>query len=160
MKKLLFIPLLFSLFLTLTSCNDESEAVIPAVSEIDADMRGDWTNTSIERIYYSDSGEIMYGDTVERAANFHFNGQKMTVTLPGSSNKDVWNYSFPDPNDSTFIRLQRDTATTEYIVKSLTGDEMIWVEEINWAGFPEEVPDSEKTTSRKGVYTWMFTRKK
>lgn len=123
-------------------------------------MRGDWTNTAVERIYYSTSGEVMYADTSERAANFHFNGQKMTVTLPGSSDKDVWTYTFPDPNDSTYIRLQRDAETNDYIITSLNGDEMVWVDELDWAGFPEEAPDQEKTTSRRGVYTWKFVRKK
>ncbi|SFH07848.1 hypothetical protein [Pontibacter chinhatensis] len=158
MRKLLFIPLCLSLFLT--SCNDDEETVIPVVSELDADMRGDWTNTAVERIYYSTSGDVMYADTSKRQANFHFDGQKMTVTLPGGSDKDVWNYSFPDPNDSTYIRLQRDAETNDYIVTSLSGDEMVWVDELDWAGFPEEAPDQEKTTSRRGVYTWKFVRKK
>ncbi|WP_266204950.1 hypothetical protein [Pontibacter kalidii] len=158
MKKLLFIPLCLSLFLA--SCNnDDDEAVIPAVSELDADMRGDWTNTSVERTYYSDAGTVMYADTSERQANFHFDGQKMTVTLQGSSNKDVWNYSFPDPNDSTYIQLQQGGETNDYVVTSMSDTEMVWVDEIDWAGFPEEVPDQEKTTSRKGVYVWKFVRK-
>lgn len=158
MKKLFFIPLCFSLLFT--SCNDDSETVIPAVSEIDASMRGDWTNTSVERVYYSDTDTIMFADTVARQASFHFDGQKMTVTLPGNSNKDVWTYSFPNPNDSTYIQLHRDTATTDYTVTTLTDSEMVWVDEVDWAGYPEEVPDQEKTTSRRGVYTWRFERKK
>ncbi|MFD2512259.1 hypothetical protein ACFSRY_00150 [Pontibacter locisalis] len=158
MKKLILIPLCFSLFFT--SCNDEeNEVVIPAVSEIDADMRGDWTNTSVKRIYYSDTDTIMFADSVERRANFSFNGQKMTVTLPGSSETDVWNYSFPKENDSTYIQLRQGSETTDYIITSLSDTEMIWVDEIDWAGFPEEVPDDQKTTSKKGVYTWKFERK-
>lgn len=115
MKKLICIPLCLSLFFT--SCNDEdSETVIPAVSEIDADMRGDWTNTSVKRIYYSDTDTVMYADSVKRQAYFNFNGQRMTVTLPGSSDKDVWTYSFPDKNDSTFIQLHQDTVDRKSVV--------------------------------------------
>ncbi|MCX2740905.1 hypothetical protein [Pontibacter anaerobius] len=159
MKKLLFIPLCFSLFFT--SCNDDdTEAVIPVVSEIDADMRGDWTNTSIKRVYYSDTDTVMYADSVARQAYFHFDGQKMTVTLPGSSEEDVWTYSFPDQNDSTHIQLHQDTVTTNYQVTSLSDTDMVWVEERAWAGYPEEVPDNEKTTSKRGVYTWKFVRGK
>ncbi|AKD04035.1 hypothetical protein POKO110462_12985 [Pontibacter korlensis] len=158
MKKLLVIPLCLSLFFT--SCNDnDSDAVIPAVSEIDADMRGDWTNTSVKRIYYSDTDTVMYADSVARQANFHFDGQRMTVTLPGSSNEDVWNYSFPDANDSTYIELSQGELTTKYNVTSMSDTAMVWVEERPWAGFPEEAPDEEKTTSKLGVYTWSFSRK-
>ncbi|TPE42957.1 hypothetical protein [Pontibacter mangrovi] len=159
MKKLLFIPLCFSLFFT--SCNnDDDETVIPVVSEIDADMRGDWTNTSIERVYYSDTDTVMYADTVERNANFYFDGQKMTVTLPGSSDKDVWNYSFPDGNDSTYIQLQQGSVTNDYKVTTMSDSVMVWVDELPWEGYPAEAPDAEKTTSKVGVYTWTFVRKK
>ncbi|MBC5991951.1 hypothetical protein [Pontibacter cellulosilyticus] len=159
MKKLIFIPLCFSLFFT--SCNDEdTEEVIPAVSTIDAEMRGDWTNTDIKRVYYSDRDTVMYEDSVKRQAYFNFNGQKMTVTLPGSSDQDVWNYSFPDKNDSTYIELKQNNVTTKYKVTTLSGDQMVWVEERPWAGFPEEVPDNQKTTSKVGVYTWKFVRGK
>ncbi|WP_299761650.1 hypothetical protein [uncultured Pontibacter sp.] len=159
MKKLILIPLCFSLLFT--ACNDdESEAVIPAVSQIDADMRGDWTNTSVKRVYYSDTDTVMFADSVARQAYFQFNGQRMTVTLPGSSEKDVWNYSFPDKNDSTYIQLKQDAETTNYKVTSLSDSAMVWVEERAWAGFPEEVPDEEKTTSKLGVYTWKFVRRK
>lgn len=158
MKKLLLIPLCLSLFFT--SCkDDESDAVIPVVSELDADMRGDWTNTAVERVYYSDTDTVMYSDVSKRQANFHFDGRKMTVTLPGSADKDVWTYTFPNPDDSTYIKLQRGNETTDYVVTSLSDTEMVWVDEIDWAGYPEEVPDQEKTTSRRGVYTWKFVRK-
>ncbi|WP_439882652.1 hypothetical protein ACSX1A_05665 [Pontibacter sp. MBLB2868] len=158
MKKFILIPLCFSLFFT--SCNDEdTETVTPPVSEIDADMRGEWTNTSVKRVYYSDTDTVMYADSVERRATFVFDGKKMTIMLPGSSSKDVWDYSFPNPNDSTYIELHQGSETTDYIIKSLSDTAMVWVDELDWAGYPEEVPDAQKTTSRKGVYTWKFERK-
>ncbi|MDX5437838.1 MAG: hypothetical protein LPK03_11620, partial [Pontibacter sp.] len=85
---------------------------------------------------------------------------KMIVTLPGSSEQDVWNYSFPNPNDSTYIQLKQDTVTTDYVVTAMSDSVMIWVDELAWAGYPEEVPDNQKTTSKVGVYTWKFERKK
>lgn len=159
MKKLLLIPLCFTLLFT--ACNDDdSEEVIPAVSEIDASMRGDWTNTDVKRVYYSDQDAVMYEDSVKRQAYFNFNGKKLTITLPGSSTEDVWNYSFPDKNDQTYIELTQNGVTTKYHVKSISETNMVWVEERPWAGFPEEVPDQQKTTSKKGVYTWKFVRGK
>ncbi|MFD2247513.1 hypothetical protein [Pontibacter ruber] len=159
MKKLLLIPLLFSLFLT--ACNKDEDAEIkPPVSKIDADMRGDWVNTSVERTYYSDQNEVMFADTSERRAFFNFDGQRMTVTLEGSSNKDVWNYSFPNKDDSTYIQLQQGNQTTDYKITALSDTAMIWVDELPWAGFPEEAPNEQKTTSKVGVYTWKFVRKK
>jgi hypothetical protein len=159
MKKLLLLPLCLSLFLT--SCSDdESEPMKPPVSEIDADMRGNWVNTSVKRVYYSDTNSVMYSDTSARNAYFNFDGQRMTVTLDGVSSKDVWNYSFPNKDDSTYIQLQQGNQTTDYVVTSLSDSVMIWVDELPWAGFPEEAPDAQKTTSKLGVYTWKFVRKK
>ncbi|GAB3812211.1 hypothetical protein [Pontibacter rugosus] len=159
MKKLLLIPLCFSLFFT--SCSDdEEEEVIPPVSVLDADMRGEWTNTSIKRTYYNFGDEVMYEDSVLRNANFRFDGKRMTVTLPGSAEKDVWNYEFPNNTDSTYIQLHQDTTSTDYTVTSISDTVMIWEDEIRWAGFPEDVPDDQKTTSRYGVYKWKFVRKK
>jgi hypothetical protein len=158
MKKLILIPLFLSLFLTACK-DDESEEFVPPVSKLDADMRGNWTNTAVERTYYSDAGTVMYADTSVRNANFHFDGQRMTVTLPNSSDKDVWNYSFPKKDDSTYIQLQQGSKTADYVIKSMSDTEMVWVDEIPWAGYPEEVPDSEKTTSKVGVYHWKFVKK-
>ncbi|PVY41325.1 hypothetical protein [Pontibacter virosus] len=158
MKKLLLLPLFFAL--VLTSCgDDEDEKLEPPVSEIDAKMRGDWTNTQIKRVYYSDQNEVMYTDSVQYQTTFSFNGKQLTVTAPGS-NPEVMNYSFPDPDDSTVIELQRGADRGKYTVSSISDSDMTWVEEKQYAGFPEEAPDNEKTTSQKGVYTWKFVRKR
>ncbi|MCP2044809.1 hypothetical protein [Pontibacter sp. HSC-36F09] len=157
MKKLFIIPILFALFLT--SCDkDKDEKLEPPVSEIDAKMRGDWTNTQIKRVYYSDQNEVMFTDSVQYQTVFSFNGKQLTVTAPGSQ-PEVMNYSFPDPNDSTIIELQRGSDRGKYTVSSISGSDMTWTEEKPYAGFPEEAPDAEKTTSQKGVYTWKFVRK-
>lgn len=160
MKKLIFIPLCLSLLFTAACNDDDGETVIPAVSEIDADMRGEWTNTSVKRVYYSINDTIMYADSSARQANFRFDGRRMTVTLPGSSDKDVWEYSFPNANDSTYIQLKQGATTTDYVITSMNDSVMIWVDEIQWAGYPEDVPDDQKTTSKVGVYTWKFERNK
>ena len=158
MKKLFLIPLLFAL--ALTSCNDDDdEKLDPPVSVIDAKMRGDWTNTQIKRVYYSDQNAVMFTDSVQYQTTFSFNGKQLTVTAPGNA-PEVMNYSFPNPNDSTVIELQRGSDKGQYKVASVSDSEMTWLEEKEYAGFPEDVPDSEKTTSRKGVYTWKFVRKK
>ena len=157
MKKLFLIPILFALFLT--SCDDEKdEKLDPPVSQTDAQMRGDWTNTMIKRVYYSMEDEVMFTDSVQYQTTFSFNGKQLTVTVPGGQ-PEVMNYSFPDPNDSTLIELQRGSDRGRYNVVSISGSQMTWVEEKAWAGFPEEAPEAEKTTSKKGVYTWRFTRK-
>lgn len=158
MKKLFIIPILFALFLT--SCDkDKDEKLEPPVSEIDAKMRGEWTNTMIKRVYYSIDDEVMYTDSVQYQTNFSFNGKQLTVTVPGGQ-PEVMNYSFPDPNDSTLIELQRGSDKGQYTVLSVSESGMTWIEEKAWAGFPEEAPEAEKTTSKKGVYTWRFVRKK
>ncbi|MBX0332455.1 hypothetical protein K3G39_04315 [Pontibacter sp. HSC-14F20] len=157
MKKLLLIPIFFALFLT--SCDDDKEENLePPVSEIDAKMRGDWTNTQIKRVYYSDQNEIMFTDSVQYQTTFSFDGKQLTVTAPGS-NPEVMNYSFPDPNDTTVIELQRGADKGQYTVATISNSEMTWIEEKPYAGFPEESPDDEKTTSQMGVYTWKFVRK-
>jgi hypothetical protein len=159
MKKLIFIPLCLSLFFT--SCkNDEGDAVIPVASELDADMRGEWTNTLVKRVYYSDRDTVMYADSSVRNATFYFDGKRMTVTLPGSATKDVWEYNFPDKDKGNYIMLKQGSQSNDYMINSVTDTEMIWVDELPWAGYPEEVPDNQKTTSKVGVYTWKFIRKK
>ncbi|MCC9168090.1 hypothetical protein [Pontibacter harenae] len=158
MKKLILIPLLATLFLA--SCKEENEETVPMpVSAIDADMRGDWTNTSVKRVYYGDGDRVMYSDSSIREAYFNFDGRRMTVTLPNSSERDVWEYSFPDANDSTYIQLKQGNVTTDYLIKTLSDTVMVWEDEEAWAGFPHNVPDDEKTTSRVGVYTWKFVRR-
>ena len=157
MKKLFFIPILFALFLT--SCDDDKdEQLDPPVSVIDAQMRGEWTNTMIKRAYYSMDDEVMFTDSVQYQTNFSFDGKRLTVTVPGGT-PEVMNYSFPDPSDSTIIELQRGSDRGQYSVKAISDSEMTWVEEKAWAGFPEEAAESEKTTSKLGVYTWRFVRK-
>lgn len=157
MKKLFLIPLFFALIFT--SCSeDDSETFEPPVSETDAKMRGDWTNTLIKRVYYSIDDEVMFTDSVQYQTAFKFDGKRVTVTVPGGE-PEVMNYSFPDPNDSTLIELQRGSDKGQYTVKSVSDSEMTWIEEKPWAGFPEDAPESEKTTSKLGVYTWKFVRK-
>ncbi|MBD1395621.1 hypothetical protein H9Q13_00450 [Pontibacter sp. JH31] len=159
MKKLFLIPIFFALILT--SCSDDdSETFEPPVSEIDAKMRGDWTNTLIKRVYYSINDEVMYTDSVQYQTTFSFDGKRMTVTVPGSTKPEVMSYRFPDPKDSTKIEIQQGSVTGQYTVKSVTDSEMAWIEEKQWAGYPEEAPESEKTTSKVGVYTWKFIRKR
>lgn len=159
MKKLLFIPLCLSLFLT--SCNDnDEETVVPVVSELDADMRGEWTNTSVQRVYYSINDTVMYADTSERQAKFRFDGRKLAISLPGNSKEDVWEYSFPDKDNTNYIQLKQGNNTTDYMVTSVSDTMMVWVDELQWAGFPEEAADQDKTTSKVGVYTWIFKRNK
>lgn len=159
MKKLILVPLCLSLFFT--SCNDDdTDTAIPVASELDASMRGDWTNTSVKRVYYSDTDTVMYADSAARNANFSFDGKKMTVTLPGSTDKDVWEYSFPDKDKENYIMLKQGNVSNDYMITSMSDTVMIWVDELPWAGFPEEAPDDQKTTSKKGVYTWKFVREK
>ncbi|WP_299989668.1 hypothetical protein [uncultured Pontibacter sp.] len=158
MKKLFLLPILFALVFTSCSDDDDNETVEPAVSEIDAQMRGDWTNTMIKRVYYSIDDEVMFTDSVQYQTNFSFDGKRLTVTVPGGT-PEVMNYSFPDPADTTIIELQRGNDKGQYKVTSISDTEMTWVEEKPWAGFPEEAPESEKTTSRLGLYTWKFVRK-
>lgn len=159
MKKLILVPLCLSLFFT--SCNDDdSDAVIPVASELDAEMRGEWTNTSVKRVYYSDTDTVMYADSSARNANFQFDGKRMTVTLPGTTTKDVWDYSFPDKDKENYIMLKQGSQSNDYMITSISDTVMIWVDELPWAGFPEEAPDDQKTTSKMGVYTWKFVRKK
>lgn len=158
MKKLFLLPLLFAL--VFTSCKDDDDAgsFEPPVSELDAKMRGEWTNTQIKRVYYSDQNEVMYTDSVQYQTNFSFDGKQLTVTVPGGT-PEVMNYSFPDPADTTVIELQRGADKGRYTVASISDSEMAWVEEKQYAGFPEEAPDAEKTTSQKGVFTWKFVRR-
>lgn len=159
MRKLLFIPLFFALILT--SCSkDDSETIEPPVSEIDATIRGDWTNTSIKRVYYSIQDTVMFTDSVQYQTTFSFDGKRMTVTVPGSAQPEIMNYSFPDPSDTTKILVQQGSVTGEYRVTAISESEMTWEEEKPWAGFPEGAPDAEKTTSKLGVYSWKFVRKK
>lgn len=159
MKKLIFIPLCLSLFFT--SCNDdEGDTVAPVVSELDADMRGEWTNTAVKRVYYSINDTVMYADSVERQATFRFDGRKLKISLPGSSSEDVWDYSFPDKDNTNYIKLQQGSNTTDYTVTTMNDTMMVWVDELQWAGYPEEAADADKTTSKVGVYTWTFKRKK
>ncbi|SIR25341.1 MULTISPECIES: hypothetical protein [Pontibacter] len=158
MKKLFLLPILFALVFTSCSDDDDNGTVEPAVSEIDAQMRGDWTNTMIKRVYYSIDDEIMFTDSVQYQTNFSFDGKRLTVTVPGGT-PEVMNYSFPDPADTTLIELQRGNDKGQYKVTAISDTEMTWVEEKPWAGFPEEAPESEKTTSRLGLYTWKFVRK-
>ncbi|PKV76158.1 hypothetical protein [Pontibacter ramchanderi] len=159
MKKLLLLPILFFAFF-LTSCDDEKdEKLEPAVSEIDAKMRGDWTNTMIKRVYYSMDDEVMYSDSVQYQTTFGFDGKRLTVTVPGGS-PEVMNYTFPNPADTTIIEIQRGADKGQYKIAAISDSEMTWIEEKPWAGFPEEAAESEKTTSKVGVYTWRFTRKR
>jgi hypothetical protein len=160
MKKLLLLPLLA--LLSLSSCNDDEGEPTPPppVSEVDADMRGDWTNNFQKRVYYSINDTIMYQDSVDVEAYFKFDGTKMTVTLPGSNEKDVWNYTFPDKDNPNYIQLTKGSVTTDWLIKEISDTEMVWEDEEAWAGFPYDVPDSEKTTSKKGVYTYKFVRNK
>ncbi|EJF08074.1 hypothetical protein O71_23071 [Pontibacter sp. BAB1700] len=112
----------------------------------------------IKRVYYSIDDEIMFTDSVQYQTNFSFDGKRLTVTVPGGT-PEVMNYSFPDPADTTLIELQRGNDKGQYKVTAISDTEMTWVEEKPWAGFPEEAPESEKTTSRLGLYTWKFVRK-
>jgi len=159
MRRLLLIPFLF-LTLIFTSCDkNEGEEFIPPVSDVDATMRGEWLNTQIKRVYYSIDDEVMFTDSVQYQTTFKFDGKRITVTVPGVANQEVMTYRFPDPNDPTLIEIQQGGLTGRYKVKDHSNSEMAWVEEKEWAGFPEDAPDSEKTTSRVGVYTWKFERK-
>jgi hypothetical protein len=158
MKKLFLLPLLFAL--VFTSCKDDDGGSFePPVSEIDTKMRGDWTNTLIKRVYYSMEDEVMFADSVEYQTSFSFDGKRMTVSVPGNAQPEVMNYSFPDPNDLSIIEIQQGAAKGQFKVASISNTEMTWIEEKPWAGFPEEAPDAEKTTSKLGVYTWRFVRK-
>ncbi|MBC5773043.1 hypothetical protein H8S95_03120 [Pontibacter sp. KCTC 32443] len=159
MKKLLLLPLLAAL--SLTSCNDDDGESIPApVSEVDADMRGDWTNTFVKREYISDRDTVMYADSANIQAFFKFDGVRMTVKLPNSNTTDVWNYSFPDADNPNYIKLTKGNETTDYIIKTLNDSVMVWEDEEAWAGFPADAPEAQQTTSQKGIYTYKFVRDK
>lgn len=159
MKKLLLLPLLAAL--SLTSCSDDDGESIPApVSEVDADMRGDWTNNFIKREYYSMNDTIMYADSMNIQAFFKFDGRQMVVRLPNSNEQDVWNYTFPDKDNPNYIQLTKGNMTTDYIIESISDTMMVWVDEEQWAGFPADAPDDEKTTSKVGVYTYRFVKDK
>ena len=155
MKKLLLMPLFLVFFLV--SCNDDEEEPIPApVSQVDAQLRGKWTNTEVIRQYFSDTDTLMYADTSNIEAFFEFDGKRMKISLPGESNQEVWNYSFPDKDNENYIQFTKDGTTTDYLIKSISNTEMKWEDEEEYAGFP--IDAEEKTTSRKGVYTYKFTR--
>ena len=159
MKKLLLLPLFAAMILT--SCKDDEGDKIPApVSEVDADMRGDWTNNFVKREYISDRDTVMYADSANIQAFFKFDGLRMTVQLPNSNAKDVWNYSFPDKDNPNYIKLTQGSVTTDYIIKELSDTLMIWEDEEAYAGFPAEAPAQDRTTSQKGVYTYKFVREK
>ncbi|WP_299707728.1 hypothetical protein [uncultured Pontibacter sp.] len=158
MKKLLLIPLLFAL--VFTSCkDDDEEEFIPPVSDIDATMRGEWINTQIKRVYYSIDDEVMFEDSVQYQTAFRFDGKRVTISVPGNANPEVLTYRFPDPNDPNIIEVQQGSLTGRYKIQNFSNSEMYWVEEKEWAGFPEGAPDDQKTTSRLGVFTWKFDRK-
>ncbi len=158
MKKLFFLPIVASLLFT--ACNDDKEDPIPApVSDIDAEMRGNWTNTQIKRVYYSINDTIMYQDSSNLQAFFSFDGRKMTVTLPDNGGTDTWDYSFPDEDNPNYIQLKQGSRTTDYLVTTINDSVMVWEDEEAWAGYPQGVPDEEKTTSKVGVYTWKFVRR-
>lgn len=103
--------------------------------------------------------EVMYTDSVQYQTSFKFDGRRITVTVPGVANQEILNYSFPDPNDPTLIEVQQGSLIGRYKVENFSNSEMTWVEEKPWAGFPEDAPDDEKTTSKLGVYKWKFIRK-
>lgn len=158
MKKLLLLPLFFAL--VFTSCDkDKEEEIIPPVSDIDAQMRGEWINTQIKRVYYSIDDEVMFEDSVQYQTTFKFDGKRLTITVPGNANREVLTYRFPNPNDPALIEVQQGSLTGQYKIRNFSSSEMYWEEEKEWAGFPEDAPDNEKTTSRLGVYTWKFNRK-
>ncbi len=159
MKKLLLIPLLFAFILTSCDKDDDGEEFIPPVSEVDATMRGEWINTQIKRVYYSIDDEVMFKDSVQYQTTFKFDGKRITVTVPGVAAPEVLTYRFPDPNNPNLIEVQQGSLTGQYKVENFSNSEMNWVEEKPWAGFPEDAPDNEKTTSKLGVYTWKFVRK-
>ena len=158
MRKLFLMPLLAALLLT--SCKDDEpgESIPAPVSQVDADMRGAWTNTFVKRQYYSINDTLMYADSSNIQAFFKFDGLRLTITLPNSNVEEVWNYTFPDKDNPNYIQLNRGSVTTDYIIKTLTDTEMVWVDEIPWAGFPYNVPEGQKTTSKVGIYTWKFVK--
>ena len=154
-------PLLAALLLT--SCKDDDPTTDPIpepVSQVDADMRGNWTNTFIKREYYSINDTLMHADSANIQAFFKFDGLRLTITLPNSQVQEVWNYTFPDKDNPNYIQLNRGSVTTDYIIKSLSDTEMVWIDETPWAGFPYNVPESQQTISKLGVFTYKFEKSK
>ncbi|GHA80381.1 hypothetical protein [Pontibacter akesuensis] len=158
MKKLLLflLPVLF-----LVSCGDdekvEPEPKIPE-GEISQDLQGKWHNYLVKREYYGDADTVMYADSVNIQTYFEFKGDQMLITTPGSSTPEAWTYSLPDKDDPNRIVLTRGSASTDYMVVSITDTEMVWLDEEAYAGYPMNVPDSEKKTSKVGKYTYRFRR--
>lgn len=158
MKKLLL--LLMPVVILVVSCKDddvEVPAPIPE-GEISHTLQGEWTNHFIKREYYGDADTIVYADSVEVQSFFEFKGNKMSISLPGSTTQEVWTYDLPDKATPNYITLKRGNETTDYNILAISDTAMVWEDQQAWAGYPVDVEDKDKKTSKVGKFTYRFRR--
>ena len=160
MKKL---SLLLVPFFFLLSCKDDTETPVPEPDpipegEISHQLQGKWINNFVKREYYGDADTIVYADSVNIQAFFEFKGNKMLISTPDNATQEAWTYALPDASKPNYITFTRDTRTTDYLILSISDTAMVWEDEEAWAGYPINVDDKDKKTSKVGKYTWRFSR--
>ena len=174
MKKLLLLalPLVF-----LMSCKDDKEELPapqpespeapetpeePAIpeGEVSYSLQGKWVNELVKRDYYGDADTIVYADSAVVQAYYEFKGNKMIISLPGDPTQHEWVYDLPDEEKPNYITLTQGDQTTDYEILSISDTAMVWEDRQAWAGYPIDVPDEEKKTSKEGVFTYKFSRMK
>ncbi|GAB3811568.1 hypothetical protein [Pontibacter rugosus] len=160
MKKLLlfFLPVLL-----LSACNKDDEGEIPTPipeGEISQKLQGKWTNKFIVREYYGDADTIVYADSVEVQSYFEFKGNQMFISLPGSTNQEAYTYDLPKKDEPNYITFKRGSLTTDYTVLAISDTSMVWLDEQAYAGYPIDVPDDKKKTSKVGKFTYRFVKDK
>lgn len=121
-------------------------------------LQGKWVNNFVKREYYGDGDTIVYADSVKTQAFFEFKGNRMFISLPNSTSKEEWTYNMPDEASPEHVTLTKGGEQTDYMVLSISDTAMVWLDEQAWAGYPIDVPDSEKKTSKSGMFTYRFVR--
>lgn len=160
MKKLLLF--LLPIFV-LVSCKEDEPVPTPEPepapdNEVSHMLQGNWINNFVVREYYGDGDTIVYADSVETQAFFEFKGNKMIISLPNNPSKEEWTYNMPDATSPEYVTFTKGSEKTDYMVLSISDTAMVWLDEQAWAGYPIDVPDTEKKTSKVGMFTYRFVR--
>ena len=136
---------------------EPEEPAIPE-GEVSQALQGKWVNELVKREYYGDADTLVYADSAVVQAYYEFKGNKMIITLPNTTTQEEWVYDLPDAEKPDYITLTKGTQETDYTVVSISDTAMVWEDRQVYAGYPIDVPDAEKKTSKEGVFTYRFVR--
>jgi hypothetical protein len=161
MKKLFLLPAL--LLLLLSSCKeDDDEISVPYPDDniaLKEQLQGNWTNYSKISEFYNLDGEIVYTDSAEASVLHEFKGNTMDMSFVNGERIASLMYSLPDTsaaNNDYIVFLKNGQVQDFYQIKSMSDTDMVWEMVVDWAGYPNE--SGETVTSRKGVYTYSFSK--